>query len=147
MRRGAVVLGAMVVVAVSAVIASSARRPSVQEETIRIAQGLRCPVCTAQSVAESESAAAQEMRGDIARQLAAGRTEAEIRASFVARYGPEILLMPPARGVGLLARLASILAFVTGGLLLWFYARRRRDADARGVSASRPRPTAEDVPA
>jgi cytochrome c-type biogenesis protein CcmH len=144
-RRGAVVLGAMAVVAFAAAIASSGRSLSAQDEATRIAAGMRCPVCTAQSVAESESPAAQEMRGEIERQLAAGRTEAEIRASFVARYGPEILLMPPARGVGLLARLAALLAFVIGCLLLWFYARRRRSEDARPRSASPPAAASEQV--
>jgi len=145
MRRGAIVLGAMVVVAVSALIASSARPPSVQDETNRIAEGLRCPVCTAESVANSESAAAQEMRAEITRQLDAGRSEAEIRASFVARYGPEVLLMPPAAGVGLVARLATLVAFLLGGSLLWFYARRWRHGEDRPVSPPATGPTLGDV--
>jgi cytochrome c-type biogenesis protein CcmH len=67
------------------------------------------------------------MRDEIATQIAAGRTDAEIRAFFVDRYGEWVLLSPPRRGLNLLPWLVPI-----GGVLVgagvWVALARRRPA-------------------
>ncbi|HEX6655814.1 MAG TPA: cytochrome c-type biogenesis protein CcmH, partial [Candidatus Limnocylindria bacterium] len=69
--------------------------PATRAEQARaLAAELRCPDCESLSVAESRTASAAAIRQEIDQQLAAGRTPAEIRASFVARYGEWILLQP-----------------------------------------------------
>jgi cytochrome c-type biogenesis protein CcmH len=68
--------------------------PTDAERARLIAAELRCPDCQGLSVAESQTAAAAAIRGQIADQLAAGRTPEQIRAYFVARYGDWILLAP-----------------------------------------------------
>jgi cytochrome c-type biogenesis protein CcmH len=64
------------------------------ERVERLAAGLRCPDCQALSVAESRTRAADAIRDEIADQVAAGRSDREIRDHFVERYGQWILLAP-----------------------------------------------------
>lgn len=60
----------------------------------QLAAELRCPDCQALSVADSDTAAAIEIRRRIDELLAAGATPDEVRAHFVERYGEWILLAP-----------------------------------------------------
>src|SRR5690606_27206137 len=59
----------------------------------------RCPVCTAESVADACVELAQQMRQIIKAPLEEGRSERELLAFFQARYGDCILLGPPKRGL------------------------------------------------
>lgn len=95
---------------------------------------LRCPVCTAVSIADSPSETAAAMRRTVAEQVEAGRSDAEIIAYFRARYGDWVLLDPPARGrtVWLFALPAA--AAVGGAALV--LTRARRTLPAAPVSAA-----------
>ncbi len=101
-RAGALALTAAVLVAASAVsfVAVRGAPPpaTLQDRARAVAATLRCPQCEDLSVADSPSAVAGEIRADIARRLRAGQTPDRIRAFYVERYGPRILLSPPASG-------------------------------------------------
>jgi cytochrome c-type biogenesis protein CcmH len=56
---------------------------------------LRCMQCVNQSIADSPVGLASDLRRDVREQLIAGKTDEEIRASMVARYGNFILFRPP----------------------------------------------------
>jgi cytochrome c-type biogenesis protein CcmH len=56
---------------------------------------LRCMQCQYQSIADSPVGLAADLRRDVREQLIAGKTDAEIRGSMVARYGDVILFRPP----------------------------------------------------
>ncbi len=76
-----------------------ANSPPSPEEVDALAQsvsaGLRCPVCQALSVADSQSNSAQNMKDRVRELVAAGYSEQQIRDYFVARYGEWVLLAPP----------------------------------------------------
>lgn len=55
---------------------------------------IRCLVCQAESVEDSPSPFAGEVRRLVREQVAAGRSDAEIKDFLVARYGEEILYRP-----------------------------------------------------
>ena len=59
-----------------------------------IGQGIRCPVCQGESIADSPSTTAREMMDVVREQVAAGRSDQEILDYFTARYGRWILLDP-----------------------------------------------------
>jgi cytochrome c-type biogenesis protein CcmH len=84
---------------------------TLEDRTRAVAESLQCPACQDLSVEDSPSAIAGEIRGDIRRRLAEGQTPARIRAIYVARYGPWILLSPPKSGV-------TLVAWLVPGLLL-----------------------------
>lgn len=109
-----------------------AAAPTRSEQARLIATELRCPDCQALSVAESETAAAAAIRRQIVEQLAAGRSAAQIRAYFVARYGEWILLAPPSPFAWWIPPLGVLLGI---GVFAWWVG-GRRPAAAPGAPAS-----------
>lgn len=88
-----------------------------------IGEQLMCPVCQSESVADSTSALAQQMRGVIRQQLQEGRSDQEVIAYFQARYGEQIVWSPPWQGLSLLAWLVPIGLLLGGAILIFFILR------------------------
>lgn len=78
----------------------SGRRDTPAARADRIAHSVRCPTCRGLSAAESDARASVAVRDEILRRVRAGENDGEIRAFLVSRYGADILLSPPARGIG-----------------------------------------------
>jgi len=119
---------------VTAALLSPGDEPSAAQRAERLATGLRCPDCQALSVAESRTRAADAIRDEIAEQVAAGRSDEEIRSHFVERYGEWILLAPDdpvAWWLPVAVILAGVAAFAA-----WFAAGRARLEGARPVPPS-----------
>ena len=100
--------------------------PDLSPEVFAIARELRCPVCQGQSVAESNSGVATEMRRIIAEMLQQGKTRDEIKAFFVERYGEWILYEPPKQGITLWVWLLPVLGLALLGLGLFAYFRPKK---------------------
>ncbi len=111
--------GAVVIMGLG--LLSPSTRPADRVEVL--AKQIRCPVCQTVSVEESPSETARAMREIIAEQVAAGRTDEEIIAFFVDRYGEWVLLDPPASGRTLLIWLLPPAALLGG---LWVALGRKR---------------------
>jgi cytochrome c-type biogenesis protein CcmH/NrfF len=124
-RRGLLAVAILAVfVAVGLWNAAVAGRPPAPGEEVRaVAATLRCPTCVGESAADSTAPLAAGMRDVIADQLAAGRTPAEIREWFAVRYGQEVLLDPPRRGLGWLLWLLPLAA---APVAAWFVLGRGR---------------------
>ncbi len=89
-----------------------------EQQVFKIARQLRCPVCRAESAADSNATTSVEFRNIIQEQLAAGKNEAEILAFFEERYGNWILLDPPKRGLNLVVWILPLVAGSLGLLVL-----------------------------
>jgi len=109
-----------------ACVASAA--PTLEDQVYAIAKELMCPVCAGQTVAESSSQLAEQMRGTIRERLRAGQTREEIIAYFVSQFGEGVLAAPPARGSGLLLWLIPPLALGVGAIILQRFIRRNLSA-------------------
>ncbi|HUL04293.1 MAG TPA: cytochrome c-type biogenesis protein CcmH [Gemmatimonadales bacterium] len=107
------------------------------EATVRdVAASLRCPVCQNNSVEDSPSLLAQDMKKEIRARLAAGETPDQVRSYFVSRYGEWVLTKPRAAGMNLSVWLLPLVALLGGALVVWTAVRRWvRQGDA-------PRPAA-----
>ena len=92
------------------------------QRTDALAAELRCPDCQGLSVADSQTAAAREIRRQIGGLLASGATDAEVRAHFVDRYG-EWILLAPASPIPWILPFAALAAGVAG-LVTWLVRRR-----------------------
>ncbi len=101
---------------------------------------LKCLICQGESVADSPSELAQQMRGVIRQKLQSGQSEQEVINYFEAHYGLQILLKPQWQGFQLLAWLVPI-AMLLGGALLIFLVLRSWSLQA--VRATTERSTAE----
>ncbi|MCS6868669.1 MAG: cytochrome c-type biogenesis protein CcmH [Thermus sp.] len=106
--------------------AQSGPPPDLSPEVFAIARELRCPVCQGESAAESNAGVAVEMRRIIAEMLQQGKTEAEIKAFFVDRYGDWILYEPPRRGATLWVWVLPLVGLFLLGLGLFAYFRPKR---------------------
>src|SRR6516162_7720188 len=85
----------------------------------RVALQLKCLICQGESVADSPSILAQQMRAAIRQQLQSGRSEQEVIQYFQQRYGDQIVWSPPWQGFSLLAWLVPIAFLLCGiGLIL-----------------------------
>lgn len=107
-----------------------------------IAAKLRCPVCSGQSVLESNSAIAQEMQEVIRERLEQGDGEREVLAYFRGAYGDWIILRPRATGLNLLVYVLPAVALLGGGL--WLFVVLRRWSAAGTSPAGMPNGGAED---
>jgi len=107
-----------------------AQERALDPRVFEIGSGLRCPTCVSESVADSSSAIAREMRLLIQDQLDAGSSQAEIYAFFQERYGDWILLDPPRTGILLVVWLLPIAALAIGAVALALLMRRWRAAAA-----------------
>jgi cytochrome c-type biogenesis protein CcmH len=126
----------VVVAAVALAIGSGLGRsssPTLATRAASLEADIRCPSCEDISVAESNASAAIEARHQISAMLSRGSTDAEIEQSFVARYGPSILLVPPSSGLGSLVWLIPLVAGVLalGALCVLFWRRQRAFATLR----------------
>lgn len=123
--------------------ASTAGRPARDVDPAQvaaIARELNCPLCQGYSLLDCPLQVCGQMRQLIADRLAQGWTAEDVRAQFVADYGPQILSAPPARGIGLAAWLGPALAALAGlGLLVW---RRRSSPTSATAPASIDAPPA-----
>ncbi len=80
---------------------------------------LRCLVCQGQSLADSNSDFAYDLRSVIHGMLLEGKSDAEILDFMSARYGDSVLYDPPLKPYTLLLWGAPLLLLGAGGWLLW----------------------------
>lgn len=110
--------------------------PSTQEERIdSISKRLACPTCNGESVYVSRASAAESIRNEIARQVAAGqRADDDIVAYIESRF-PGSLLLPPGDGVDALVWVLPVVALVCGfGGLVVVFRRWKREGEVRAVT-------------
>jgi cytochrome c-type biogenesis protein CcmH len=108
-----VLLLLMAALVVAPAAASVAPRASLSE----IEGEVMCPVCGT-LLELSESPQAQRERVFISRQIAAGKTKAEIKEVLVAEYGREVLALPSGSGFSLSAYVVPIVAFLVAAVAL-----------------------------
>lgn len=96
------------------------------DRTFAISRTILCPQCAGQSVAESDVAISREIRADIARRVDAGESDDQIRAYYVDRYGPEVLLTPPGSGLAGLMWVIPVVGVAAAAVVLALALRRPR---------------------
>jgi len=123
----------LVLVLVVVLPSSAAAEEALSPEALSIANELSCPVCEGQSVRDSNSELARQMRQVIQRKLDRGESAEAIKAYFVERYGVAILREPPREGLALVLWWGPFVGLAVGGLVLVAYLRRgsARDQEVR----------------
>lgn len=130
MRRAAVVLAAL---ALAAPATASERHPTQNE----VENEVMCPVCKAETLAQTDAPLAQRMKRFIARRIAAGDTKSGIEGKLVAQFGRSVLAEPSRHGFDLLAWLLPIAgALAAAGMLAFLAWRWSRSRPATPVAAA-----------
>jgi cytochrome c-type biogenesis protein CcmH len=117
-------LGLVVVVGVVVLIVRSRPDPSPTARAERLEHQFACPVCEGQSVFDSNSPQSAAMRADIPRRIAAGQSDAEIRAAYVALYSEKVLETPSNSGLGIVAWGLPAVALILGVVSITVAVRR-----------------------
>jgi len=86
--------------------------PALEARARAISAGLRCPVCRNESIDESNSGLARDLRLLLRERLVAGDTDQQTVDYLVARYGEYVLLRPDATGVNILLWAAAPALFL-----------------------------------
>jgi cytochrome c-type biogenesis protein CcmH len=93
---------------------------------------IRCLVCQNQSIDESDAGLAEDLRRIVRRQVAAGRSDAEIKRYLVDRYGDFVLERPAfSPGNAILWGAPFAIVLIGGAAVLM----RRRAAEAEAEAA------------
>jgi len=104
--------------------------PSQEARARTIFREVRCLVCQNESIDDSEAQLAGDLRKIIRQQVAAGRSDAQVRQFLVARYGEFVLLKPPFSAGNLALWVGPFVVVIVGGLLLLVLLRRRAAPEA-----------------
>lgn len=99
------------------------------EQRIRqLEEKLRCLVCQNQSLADSNAELAGDLRREVHEQVRAGKSDDEVVAYLVQRYGDFVRYDPPFKASTALLWLGPFLLLVAAASVLVFAVRRRRNA-------------------
>lgn len=100
--------------------------PAQEARALALTQTLRCVVCQNESIEASHADIAKDLRILVRKQVAEGKTDAEIIAFLRARYGDYILLEPPFAPRTWMLWLAPLAVLAGGTALAYPYMRRKR---------------------
>ena len=114
--------------------------PKTEERLKGLAHELRCLVCQNQTIADSNAPLAVDLRQQIRGQIAQGRSDDQIRAYMVERYGDFVLYNPPFKATTAVLWAAPFVLILGGLAAFATVVRRRRVTVAEGaVPAERRR--------
>jgi cytochrome c-type biogenesis protein CcmH len=132
LQRIAAALSAMVLLGAAAADPADRLADPAQEAHARtLFRDVRCLVCQSQSIDESDAPLARDLRQLVRAQVAQGRSDAQIRAFLVSRYGQFVLLTPKASLGNAILWVGPLLVVAAGAAALIM--RRRAAAEASGL--------------
>jgi cytochrome c-type biogenesis protein CcmH len=83
-------------------------------------------VCQNQTLADSNADLADDLRREVRDLARSGKSDDEIKAYLVARYGDFVLYRPPLKATTLLLWAGPFVLLAGGGMLWWVILRRRQ---------------------
>ena len=90
---------------------------------------IKCPICPAETIAESNTKIAKDLKNFIKTKIDDGWSDKKITEFLVSKYGIEILASPEKKGIGLFLWIIPIIilviAFITF-IILYFNVREKR---------------------
>jgi cytochrome c-type biogenesis protein CcmH len=113
--------------------------PALEARIKHLEEELRCLVCQGQSIAESDSGFAQDIRREIESMMRAGKSDPEIIDFLVQRYGDFILFRPPVKSTTALLWAGPLVLLAIGGAFAVVLVMRQRRAPRQELSAEQVR--------
>jgi cytochrome c-type biogenesis protein CcmH len=112
-----------------------------EQRAFQLERQLMCPICDGQTIDQSHSQLAQDMKMSVRQQIADGKTNQEIRDYFVTRYGEVVLAAPEASGFNLLVWVIPAV-IAGGGALAVFWVLKNMRKTARATVTESPQSSA-----
>ncbi|MDP2786390.1 MAG: cytochrome c-type biogenesis protein CcmH [Sulfurimicrobium sp.] len=117
--------------------AAQVTEEKLESETRDLSRELRCLVCQGESVWDSNSPLAGQMRDLVRERLRGGESPQQIKTYLQSRYGDFVLMAPPKHGLNWLLWLGPFVLLAVGGFLLRLAVMRwRKRGGAAPVPAS-----------
>ena len=116
------------------VAASAAADEALDTRLKALENELRCLVCQNQTLADSNAPLAEDLRREVRELATGGKSDDEIRAYLVARYGDFVLYKPPVKSTTYVLWFAPFLLLVGGASAWWMLVRRRARVRANAES-------------
>lgn len=104
--------------------------PALEARARALSRDLRCPVCQAENIDDSNADISRDLRLLVRERLVAGDSDDEVIDYIVDRYGEYVLFKPRATGGNLALWLAGPGMLLVGGGLSLIYLRRRKTGAA-----------------
>ena len=119
--------------------------PVIEERLAKLSHELRCLQCQNQTLADSPSDLAADMRREIREQMKAGKSDKEIVAFLTERYGQFILYRPRVSPLTYLLWFGPFVLLLAGLYVLFRYIRQRRDSITEQPLTAEERRRAEEM--
>ena len=100
---------------------------AIEQRLVNLSKELRCLQCQNQTIADSPSGLAEDLRREIREQMKAGKSDQEIIAFLTQRYGQFILYKPRVTPVTYLLWFGPFVLLLAGLAMLFRYIKQRRD--------------------
>lgn len=99
--------------------------PAVEVRLKKLSIELRCLVCQNSTLADSDAPLAQDLRNEIRKLIEAGKTDEEIVAYLVARYGDFVTFRPPVNASTALLWYGPFIMLIIGLIALVIVLKKR----------------------
>ncbi|MEI2636465.1 MAG: cytochrome c-type biogenesis protein [Methylotenera sp.] len=106
-----------------------AEDPVLEERLKAMSHELRCLVCQNQTLADSNSPLAEDLRKEIRAQMRAGKSDQEVVDYLVARYGDFVRYRPPVNSNTALLWFGPFLLLLIGGFVLYRVLKKQAGSD------------------
>ncbi len=114
----------------------AAADPAIEARMMALASQLRCLVCQNESLAASNADLAADLREEIREMMRQGKSNRQVVAYLVARYGDFVLYKPPLMLSTVLLWFGPLLLLLAGAFALFRRIRRRNTAPGPDLSAA-----------
>ena len=119
--------------------------PVIEQRLAKLSHELRCLQCQNQTLADSPSDLAADLRREIRAQMKAGKSDQEIMAFLTQRYGDFILYKPRVTATTYLLWFGPFVLLLAGLLVLFRYIKQRRDEITEQPLTAEDRRRAEEM--
>lgn len=100
--------------------------PALEARLLKLSEELRCLVCQNQSLADSHSDLAGDLRKEVREMMKQGKTDKEVVDHLVQRYGDFVRYRPPMKSSTYLLWFGPLLLLAIGGGVLVYTLKQRR---------------------
>jgi len=102
--------------------------PQIEARLKALSSELRCLVCQNTTLADSSAPLAEDLRNEIRVLMHQGKSDDEVKAYLVERYGDFVLYRPPMQNNTMLLWFGPLIMLLIGAITLFFVLKKRANS-------------------